>query len=192
MFCRNCGKELNENAKFCTECGMKINSSDSSVSDNNSISGNNSSKKVLSMKVKIGILAASIILIILTIVIIVALSSSNDSIILENPQMLKQQFEDIGYEDIEINRTDFDKENLLEELGCKKHIDKVDWIVWIKDNRGDAFIHCTSEEDAELLEEKIGNILYRYEDTVLKRSGACIFFGDDELLKMEFLSDLFD
>ena len=24
MFCKNCGKELNENQKFCTDCGTKF------------------------------------------------------------------------------------------------------------------------------------------------------------------------
>ena len=28
MFCKNCGKELNDNAKFCPHCGVKVTGED--------------------------------------------------------------------------------------------------------------------------------------------------------------------
>lgn len=79
MKCLNCGKELNENAKFCDQCGMSVNEVQT---ENDNVKVNHTkSKKTLNKKTIIifGVIAVVIVLLIVAILSIGGGSESNQN-----------------------------------------------------------------------------------------------------------------
>ena len=70
-FCSNCGKELNDNADICLNCGVLINKEESKINSNKNI--NNSKKKGLPTWAIVLIVLGCVILIPLIIIIIVGI-----------------------------------------------------------------------------------------------------------------------
>lgn len=70
-FCSNCGKELNDNADICLNCGVLINKEESKINSNKNI--NNSKKKGLPTWAIVLIVLGCVILIPLIIIILVGI-----------------------------------------------------------------------------------------------------------------------
>ena len=87
MFCSQCGKENKQDAKFCAECGAKLeldqtlqeNVSESQITDNpdSDIQVVEMKKRGVSIPLVIGIVA--IIIAVIVTIVVVAISSNSDS-----------------------------------------------------------------------------------------------------------------
>ena len=133
MFCKKCGKELKGNAKFCTECGEKINSVNDSIST--SISGvvSDSGKKSTYLKVKIGILILSMILAVVIVVMCISSNSINSS-----PESLAIAVVESEYE-IDIDKMvkcfpDFTLRALAKEYGLSKKANRSEIVEAIEED----------------------------------------------------------
>ena len=74
-FCSNCGKELNDNADICLNCGVLVNKKESKIISNNNV--NNSKKKGLPTWAIVLIVLGCVILIPLIIIILVGIFAFN-------------------------------------------------------------------------------------------------------------------
>ena len=61
MYCKECGKELDEKSKFCSECGIEINNNESSISEN-SAKNESENEEGLLLEINSGWIAVAILL----------------------------------------------------------------------------------------------------------------------------------
>lgn len=78
MICKNCGKELNESAEYCNECGTKLEIENAADNVIEKFQNLNKSSNLIKNKKKIIIIGTIIVLVIAVIFYIVSINSGSD------------------------------------------------------------------------------------------------------------------
>lgn len=78
MICKNCGKEINDGAAFCSSCGAK---SEVTATDSDNLSANNvTNKKKYPTKLVIGAIIAAIVILVIGIVVSIGDDETSDNL----------------------------------------------------------------------------------------------------------------